>query len=187
MPVAIAALAVALLAGCTPAPQPTETDLSGPNPGVDPTGEPAPTLTAQPTGTPVTQSCDDLVSPDTIYAYNPNFGLLSDYEPRAGSAGESALKYSGVACRWQNQTSGENIDVSVAQLDDATLTALKNSAFEDSAMVPTYGEEAYFTVTDGVGIAQVFQGEYWIIAESPTFFEPGDATEIVDSVIAALG
>ena len=54
-------------------------------------------------------------------------------------------------------------------------------------MVPTYGEEAYFSVgDDGIGVAQVFQGPYWIVAASPVFFEPGDATEIVQSVIDAL-
>ena len=71
--------------------------------------------------------------------------------------------------------------------DDDTLEALKNAAFDDSQMVPTYGEEASFSVgDDGIGVAQVFQGPYWIVAASPVFFEPGDATEIVQSVIDAL-
>ena len=55
-------------------------------------------------------------------------------------------------------------------------------------MVPTYGDEAYFSVGgNGVGTAIVFQGTYWIVLESPAFFEPGDATDLVDSVIAGLG
>jgi hypothetical protein len=184
-PVAIVALAVALLSGCTPdgggdpTTQPTETGAATP--------EPTPTSSAQPVGTPVDIPCDQLVTADTLYVYNPNFGSINDFTPRVGSAAASALTYQGVACRWQNQTSGENIDVSVAQLDDASLTALKNAAFTDSQMVPTYGEEAYFTVgDDGVGQAQVFQGAYWVVVESTAFFEPGDATEIVNSVLAAL-
>jgi len=184
--IAIAAITLALLVGCTPEPAPSETDLQGPNPSGDPSGEPAPTLTAQPVGTPIDFTCDELVSPDTVYQYNPNF-VLVDYEPSDGSVAASALEYSGVACRWQNQTSGDNIDISVANLDADTLTALKNAAFEDSEMVPTYGEEAYFGLNGQVGSAQVFQGPYWIVAESPAFFEPGDATVIVESVIAALG
>ena len=185
-PVIAAAFAAVLLAACTPAPSPDETGLNGPNPSGDPTGEPAPTLTAQPTGTRIDKSCDDLVSADTLYIYNPNFGAIDPFTPRDGSAGASAITYQGVACRWQNQTSGDNIDVSVANLDPDTLTALKNTAFQDSTMVPTYGEEAYFTVNGQVGTAQVFQGSYWIVVESPAFFEPGDATEIVNSVLAAL-
>lgn len=184
-PVALAAVALILLAGCTP-----ENDGSAdPKPSTSgtPSGAPTPEPTDQPIGTPVGKTCGELVSPDTLYIYNPNFGSIDDYTPDDGTAAASALAYQGVACRWQNQTSGDRIDVSVAQLDEDTLTALKNAAFEDSEMVPTYGEEAYFSVESGVGVAQVFLGPYWIVAESPVFFEPGDATELVDSVLDALG
>jgi hypothetical protein len=184
-PLSVAALALVLLAGCTPAPEPTASGPQGPNPSGDPSGEPAPTLTAQPVGEPIDVTCDELVSPETIYEFNPNF-VSVDFEPADGSVAASALEYSGIACRWQNQTSGDSIDLSVASLDDDTITALKNAAFEDSEMVPTYGEEAYFGVNGQVGSAQVFQGRYWIVAESPAFFEPGDATVIVESAIAAL-
>jgi hypothetical protein len=184
-PVAVAVLALAALAGCTPADDP------GPEPPSSPTESAAPQPTTEPTdqpvGTPVEATCPQLVSPDTLYVYNPNFGPIDDFAPAAGSAAASALEYRGVACRWQNQTSGQNIDVSVAQLDDETLTALKNAAFADSEMVPTYGEEAYFSVEGSIGTAQVFQGPYWVVAESGVFFEPGDATEIVQSVLAGLG
>jgi hypothetical protein len=184
MPVAIAALAIALLSGCTPEGEPTE---PGPSTSGTPTVEPSVEPTDQPIGVPVGATCDELVSADTLYVYNPNFGAIDDFTPEDGSAAASALTYQGVACRWQNQTSGDTIDVSVAQLDEDTLTALKNAAFEDSEMIPTYGEEAYFIVDGGIGTAQVFQGPFWIVAESVAFFEPGDATELIESVLAALG
>jgi hypothetical protein len=180
----VALIALAVLAGCTPA---DETPTAEPMPTDEPTAEPTPDPTDQPVGTPIDATCDQLVSPDTLYVYNPNFGPIDEFSPREGTAAASALQYRGVACRWQNQTNGQNIDVSVAELDEDSLTALKNAAFEDDEMVPTYGEEAYFGVEDGVGRAQVFQGPYWIVAESTLFFEPGDATEIVESVIAGLG
>lgn len=182
---AVVVIAAGLLVGCVP--EPTETNVPDPNPSGEPTGEPAPSLTATPTGTPIDRACEELVSADTLYTYNPNFTAIN-YTPREGSAADGALEYQGVACRWQNQTGGWNIDVSVAQLDENTLTALKNSAFEESEMVPTYGDEAYFSVGDnGVGTAIVFVGPYWIVAESPVFLEPGDAIEIVESVITGLG
>ena len=184
-PVALAALAIALLSGCTPEGGPD--DPVDPSASSTPTVEPTTEPTDTPVGVPVGATCDELVSPDTLYIYNPNFGSISDFTPEDGTAAASALAYQGVACRWQNQTSGDTIDISVAQLDDDTLTALKNAAFEDSEMVPTYGEEAYFAVDSGVGTAQVFQGPFWIVAESVVFFEPGDATEIIQSVLAALG
>jgi hypothetical protein len=179
-------IAVGLLTGCTPV------DAGG-EPTTAPTGGPVETSSAtpeptdQPVGTPIDATCDQLVSADTLYIYNPNFGPIDDYTPKPSSPAATALSYDGVACRWQNQTDGQNIDLSVAQLDEESLTALKNTAFETSEMVPTYGEEAYFSVEKNVGVAQVFQGPYWIVVESPVFFEPGDATELVQSVIAALG
>lgn len=185
-PLAVAALALAVLAGCTPSAEPGSGESGGPNPPGDPSGEPAPSLTAQPVGTPIDIDCDTLVSPDAIYAFNPNFVRVDDFDPAGDSVAATALAYSGVACRWQNQTSGDNIDLSVASLDEDSLTALKNAAFADSEMVPTYGEEAYFGVNGQVGTAQVFQGPYWIVVESTAFLEPGDATEIVESAIAAL-
>jgi hypothetical protein len=179
-------LALALLAGCTPA-----DDGTGPEPSdpatTPPTSEPTTAPTDQPVGTAVDLPCDQLISPDAMYQFNPNFGAIDDFAPEPGSAAASALTYDGVACRWENETTGQHIDVSVAHLDEDTLTALKNAAFAESEMVPTYGDEAYFAVTDGVGTAEVFQGEYWIVAVSPAFFEPGDATEIVQAAIAALG
>lgn len=187
VPLVVAALGVELLTGCVPEPA-AEPDLTGPNPSGDPTGQPAPSISATPVSTPVDVTCDQLLSPQAVYDFNPNFGLLTSYSPSEGSVAASAIAYQGVACRWQNQTSGDNIDVSVAQLDEATLTALKNAAFDQSEMVPTYGEEAYFTLGgNGVGTAIVFQGAYWIVLESPVFYEPGDATPIVESVIAGLG
>jgi hypothetical protein len=184
-PIALAALAIALLAGCTPDGDGTDPSAT-PNTSGTPSGEPSPEPTDAPVGVPISATCDDLVSPDTLYIYNPNFGPIDGFTPDDGTPAASALAYQGVACRWQNQTSGDTIDLSVAQLDDDSLTALKNAAFEDSEMVPTYGEEAYFTVESGVGVAQVFQGPYWIVAESPIFFEPGDATELIQSVLDAL-
>ena len=184
-PIALAARAIALLAGCTPDGDGTDPSAT-PSTSGTPSGEPSPEPTDAPVGVPISATCDDLVSPDTLYVYNPNFGPIDGFTPDDGTPAASALAYQGVACRWQNQTSGDTIDLSVAQLDDDSLTALKNAAFEDSEMVPTYGEEAYFTVESGVGVAQVFQGPYWIVAESPIFFEPGDATELIQSVLDAL-
>ena len=180
------AIALVVLAGCTPTGQAGPT--SGPTTDPTETATPTPEPTDPTSGTPIDLGCDQLVSADTLYIYNPNFSAIDDFAPQAGSPAASALSHNGVACRWQNETNGQNIDVLVAQLDDDALTALKNAAFADSQMVPTYGDEAYFTVgDDNVGVAQVFQGPYWIVAASPVFFEPGDATEIVQSVIAALG
>jgi hypothetical protein len=121
-----------------------------------------------------------------MYAFNPNFSLVDGWEPEAGSPGAQAVDLDGIACRWLNQTGGDTIDVSAASLDDASLEELKNAAVTESTMVPTYGEEAYFSVTGGVGTAIVFDRSYWLVASSDYFFEPGDATEIIEAALDAL-
>jgi hypothetical protein len=184
---ASAALAAALLlAGCqTPEPAPT---TPPPTPGdtATPTAEPTETA-APPSSTPVDIPCDTLVPAQTMYDFNPNFSLLGSWTPGAGSHAAAAAEADGTVCRWQNDTSGEVIDVSVASFDAASLDELANDAYTDSTMVPTYGgDEAYFSVTGDVGEAIVFQDSYWVVVSSTYFLEPGDAEPIVAAVLAAL-
>jgi hypothetical protein len=180
---ATAALLAGILAGCAPTPAPAATgepsETSQPTPSDEPT-------TPAPAGQPVDVACDELVSAQTIYDFNPNFGLVDDWAPEAGTDAARAVDLQGVACRWQNQTSGDTIDLSVASLPEAELEALKNAAVLESTMVPTYGEEAYFSVADGVGTAIVFERSYWLVATSGYFFEPGDAADIVNAALSAL-
>jgi len=135
---------------------------------------------------PITIGCNTLITPDDIYAFNPNFALISNWTPKAGSAAATAKSEQGIACRWQNQTSGDTIDISAAHLDAASIEALKNAAVEKSTMVPTYGDEAYFSVSGGVGTAIVFQGTYWLVASSVEFAEPGDPADLITAALSAL-
>ena len=50
----------------------------------------------------------------------------------------------------------------------------------------TYGGVDYFERTDEVGVANAFEGDYWIVADSKEFLEPGDAVTLIDAVKAAL-
>lgn len=185
---ALPALVALALVGCVdqPSPEPEETTSASPTPTV--TNVPVPTETPDAEEErPVDAECADLVDADTVYQFNPNFVLLDQWSPPPGSAAEAALDRAGVACRWINQTSGETIDLSVADLPEDQIRQLKNAAFAESQMVPTYGEEAYFEVDGGVGTAIVFEGSYWLVVTSPAFFEPGEPTPFVNSALAALG
>ena len=176
-----------LLAGCTtpaPAPSgsPTSSASSTPTPSAEPT-EPA----ATPSSTPVDVPCTSLVSLQTMYDYNPNFSLLSSWSPDAGTPAAEAAAAKGTVCRWQNGTSGDPIDISVASFDTGTLEAQADATKAASTAVSVYGgDEAYFTSTGGVGEAVVFHGAYWVVVRSVAFFEAGDAAPIVASVLAAL-
>jgi len=189
------ALALLILTGCTPATTPSASDTPIPSASPTPTSSrtptPTPTPTPEPTGTPVALTCDQILTAQDAYDFNPNYGTAPGYEAAAGSLAEMAVKYSGVACGWSNQTSGEVIAISVAQPEDSLTTTLKDAAIADSQVVPTYSTspeiEGFFTVSGGTGQVQVFTGTYWVTLSSPVFFEPGDAQSLVATVLGHVG
>ncbi|WP_167756897.1 iron ABC transporter ATP-binding protein [Orlajensenia leifsoniae] len=191
-----AVLAVGLLAGCTP-------DAGTPNPSTsapsdsatggaseEPTTDPSPTPTV-PAGTPITIGCDELLTTEDVYAFNPNFGPAADYTPTADSAVAAAAADNGLACGWSNQSSGELIEVAVAKPDPAQLVTVKQNAAATMNAVPTYGTppavDGFFSQSQDTGTVQVFtESGYWVVARSTAFFEPGDAVGIITPALSHL-
>jgi hypothetical protein len=171
-----------MLAGCVPSAEPEPTPVESSTTSATPT--PEPTVSEPPVGVPVTISCSDLVSAQVIYDFNPNFGLVDGFDPAASSLAALAIANNGIACRWINQTSGETLDVSVADLPEASLSALRANA---GTAVPDFSSDGYFATAGGVGSAQAFTGSYWIAAVSTAFFDAVDAAPIVNAAIDALG
>ncbi|WP_411701020.1 iron ABC transporter ATP-binding protein [Conyzicola sp.] len=166
---------------------PTSTSSSTPRLTKTPTPEPTATQSPISVGSPVTIGCNQLLSPDAIYAFNPNFGLSEGYTPEPGSEAATIVEAKGLACGWVNQTSGEVLVVAVANLPTDKLTDLKNNFVTTSNSVPTYGVEGYFEFDGTRGSAEAFTGPYWVSAVSPAFYEPGDAQPIIASALAGLG
>lgn len=181
---ALALVAVTVLAACVEQPP----QLPNPEPTPSSTSTTAPTPSAAPSDGTIALdvACATLVSPDTMYAFDPNFALLDGWTPEPGSAASDARAADGVACRWVRESGGATLDLSVARLPEGLLDARKNAAFAASQMVPTYGDEAYFEVTDGRGEAIVFQGDAWLVVSSEAFAEPGEATAIVEAALSSL-
>lgn len=141
-----------------------------------------PSATASTIGTPVSFACDDLITDQQIYEYNPNFSLDDDWAPASGSRQAQAVSYRGVACSWVNESSKQRINVSVADLDAATLSSLKKKA--KAGEVTSYG---YFVLDGETGRADAFTGDYWITVDSKAFFASDDPAPLVADVAAAVG
>jgi hypothetical protein len=182
-PLIVTALALALTA-CVDSPAQPQLPSSSATPTPTSTTEPEPEPTEQPVSLDI--ACVDLVDPDAMYAFDPNYALLGAWEPEPGSFAADALDAGGVACQWVRESGGGTIDLSVAAYSAAQIEQQKNDAFAESQMVPTYGEEAYFEVEGGAGTAIVFQGPYRLVISSEAFFEPGEPTGIIESALAAL-
>lgn len=188
-----AVLVVGLLAGCAGSPGTDQTASPSPTASAAPDGttsaEPTPSEAPKPTGTPITIDCDQLLTLDDMYAFNPNYGVANDYTPSGGEIA-TIVDENGLACAWSNQTSGELIEVAVAQPDPSMLEVYRADAAAGSTAVPTYGTppavDGFFASASGTGTAQVFSNGYWLVARSPAFFEPGDAAEIISAALSHL-
>ncbi|MFE5672525.1 iron ABC transporter ATP-binding protein [Agromyces sp. NPDC056523] len=189
---ALAALATAaVLSGCTTGSDPGATDAPTASGSPAPSGPATAVPTPEPTEEPIPFeiACDAMLTADQLYAFNPNFGTAPGYEPSDGAVSE-VVDAEGTACGWSNQTSGELIEIGVATLPPGAFDLRVGQAAMSSNPVPTYGTppdvEGFFLLSGGVGQAQVFTGERWIVVESEVLVEPGDAQQLVASVLANL-
>jgi hypothetical protein len=187
---------VLLLSACVPASEPgsAPSASSRPTPSASPTGtataSATPETPAEPlveTGEPVGLSCNDVVTPQQVYDYNPNFGLVDGFVPESGSLAGQAVAANGLACRWMNQTSGATIDVSVAHLDARSNEIRKDYLASNSTSVSDFGPDGYFDQGDVGSAAQAFPGEFWVTAASVAFFTAEDAAAIMGNATAAVG
>ncbi len=180
---------VLLLSGCVPIGTDGSTPVETGTPTSTPSGTPTGPATAAPddnpvetpVGTPITLTCEQLVSAQAIYDFNPNFGLLGGFTPAAGSLAAIAVAENGLACQWINQTSGESIQISVADLPAARISELAARA-SSGAVIDGVGDQAYFAN----GAAQVFDGSNWVAAESAAFFGWEDAAPLIEAALASL-
>ena len=186
---ATATLALFGLAGCTPdaadganTPKPT----SASSETAAPVDTATPTAAPEPKGTTVALACDQMLTADDVYAFNPNVVTAPDYSPAAGSTAATAIEYEGVACGWINETSDAMVEASVAQPNDTLMAELKAEAVSASTAVPTYGDLGFFTYAGGTGTAQLFTGAYWVTISSVDFLEPGDVQVLMTTVVSHL-
>lgn len=181
---AVFSVSAAALTGCvwqSTTPTSTSTSLSSPTDSPTATVTPSPAPTAGTPATPFSIACNTLVSPQTIYNFNPNFTLQAAYAPKSGTAAFAAAVDSGTACNWVNDTSGDTLTVSVARPGSIEFASLKSSAAKGTP-VSGYGDAAYFS---GARI-DVFSGEFWLVVQSVQFSSANDAAAITKSALAQL-
>jgi hypothetical protein len=161
-------------------------EREGLNPGGSPAPASAPPL-AELDGAPRSPSplsgialdidCDQLLSADAVYRFNPNVGVDPAYVP--SQAAQQVLDYAGVSCGWVNQTSADTFSVSVARFSDVDLAVIRAQAKAKPGAQELTSSEGFFSVLDGVGFAEAFVGDYWAIVESPAFSVSGDVEELL--------
>jgi hypothetical protein len=193
----VGALSLIGLSGCAAAAAPSASGSAsasatgGSSPSTSASASPTatPTPTPTPAGTAVAMTCTQLLTLDDVYAFNPNFGTDPSYKPTSASA-KTAASFQGLTCGLLNQSSDGKIEISLTQPNAVLMMQQQDAAVASSKIVPTYGTppavQGYFTVSNGIGEAQVFTGTYWLTISSSNFLEPGDAESLISSALGHL-
>lgn len=127
--------------------------------------------------------CEQLVSAQALYDYNPNLG--ADPSPRPGPTIAAISAAGGVTCGWLHQTSGERIAAGVIKLEPASLASVQSTSADRGEPAVELGG-GVFRYDDGVGHAERIERDYWVVVESSAFIEPGEAAVFIDSMLPAL-
>ena len=170
-------------ASVSPSPSPDSRESARPTPS--PSASASASASAGSGAVAVAIPCSALVSEQTIYNFNPNFTRKTTFSPASGSAAAQAVANLGIACGWVNNTSSDTVTISVAKPGPATLTALKASA-SDGTAVAGLGDKAYFSLSGGVGRIDAFKVKYWLTATSTYFSSAEDAATLMRSAVSAL-
>lgn len=147
--------------------------------------EPAkvPDATAAPpsSSSPVGLTCEQLITLDELYAFNPNFSLVAVWSPPAGTDASRAAAAEGIACSYINQSSQERIVISVAKPGKTALAEIRTE-LASATPVDNYGAEGWFAP----GKASVISGENWLVATSDYFITAADAQQLVTAALGHL-
>lgn len=184
----IAAVAAVALSGC--APESSEHSAShSPSPSTSASASASPDASVEPSqnpdavaeATPVGVSCDDIITAQNLYDFNPNFSRITSPSSVSATA-KQATELKGIACYYVNQTSGELITVTVATPGPTTLAALRTDLAASATPAPALGD-AWFAN----GQTTVLTGAHWVTVASDVFYEAADSKQLVDYVTSHLG
>jgi hypothetical protein len=197
---ALTVAATGLLVGCSSAtPASSTAGASARSSATTPAGQtpqtPSADASTPATATPTTPAvaplaipCTSMLTATQLYAFNPNLSP-SPHFTATGSLLTVAVAEGGTACGWLYESSNDTVQFAVAAPPSARLTSLEQSAAtgKPTAAYGGAGVKGYFTRAGGHGEVQVFAHGHWIVGQSTTFFEPGDAEQLVKDILGNLG
>ena len=139
---------------------------------------------------PLYKACNELISVEALYDFNPNFSYDASATPKNGSLGEIALTKSGTYCDYINLSSGENIELSVSQISNQSLKDWVQKLHENSRVTEIFDLPAeglgFFSRKNNEGVAQVMIGNTWIVISSTSFYIPEDTISLMSVVVNSL-
>lgn len=139
---------------------------------------------------PVGKTCDDVMSLQALYDFNPNFTYDANLSTPSSSHAEKIVSIQGISCAYLNLSSGSKIFLSLAKLDETGLSILKEQLSAEGAKKVTSGslpvDASFFSITDGVGTQDILTNKFWVSVSSASFISPEDTSHFLKSVLASL-
>jgi hypothetical protein len=187
----VLAFSVLFLTACSAQPEAIGKSSGTTAPSVSVSGEaPGPTpLAISPTlkSSPVSFSCEQLIPLQALYDFNPNYALDSSRSPRDGSPEKQIQDLRGLVCIFVNLSTGDEIQIAVAQLDPSGIKEVTAKLEKTDPPTTSFTQSAeaksFFSVTQGIGVAQVVTSKYWIVCSSTSLTTAEDLAPLVDAAI----
>jgi hypothetical protein len=130
------------------------------------------------------------MSLQALYDFNPNFAYDASQSPASSSQAEKIIAIEGISCTYLNLSSGSQIVLALAKLDEAGIATLeKKLSAEGGEKVTSVSSPiiaSFFSVSDGVGTQDILTNEYWISVSSDSFIAPEDTAHFLEPVLASL-
>jgi hypothetical protein len=185
-------IATTCLSGCAliPNSQPSSTAPLAPST----TGQSNATSSAAGSNTltkvPSSLKCENLLSPQDLYFYNPNFALLT------ADSGTTKIDILGntlgdsLDCTYQNLSNNAKIELQVAEVGTAAgqnINALFQSQVGNLQVSTVNGQEIRFVRdAEGSGVAFIVKSGYILKAKSKLFENAQDASDFISASLAKL-
>lgn len=183
--VCIVAVALTLAACSSPAPEPSATTTSG-SQTTSPTSQPTQEVVGD--SIPYEQNCDDLMPASVMYGWNPNYSLNNSASPATGSSWDTVTELKGTNCNFVNQSSGNSLSISVAQLTDSGVSVLQNQIASTLSQVSGDDQGTiYFGTIAGSGVFEMFvTNKFWITIAGPDIASVDDVAVLKQQILQYL-
>lgn len=120
-------------------------------------------------GVPVGHTCQNLISLQALYDFNPNFSLTTSQKPIQPTVSAPYERLAGITCLYMNQTSGEVIQLSIAKITEDALQ-IPGTAFATAGRpVSTLSNihiKVFFEENNGNFIFRLVNGNYLLAVSS---------------------
>jgi len=120
----------------------------------------------------VPSSCDELISNQNLYEYNPNLAANPAYEPSPLAA--NIVAEGGISCGWLNASNGIELSMTMRQAGPDEWQEIRAAAADEAGSTPLTKVDGVISYSEGLGVVQAYISGRWVVIESTGVSAEGD-------------